>query len=296
MSPDNYCSKADPSVCSRHADGNITITSTYTDDTTGISLSHEEAERAKDELGWRYEVKDLGEADMILGIHVECNRDARTISISQCAYLKWVLKCFRMSDCNAKSTPLPLGITLSKDQSPKAQEDHKAMADKPYQEVLGSVMYAQIGTRPDLLYAVSTLSKYASNPRITHWQALMHVLQYIKAILHYKITYSRDKFKDLKMTGWVDADYRGDIDSQRSCMGYVFIQASGPMAWSAQYQLTVVFLTTEAEYMAVSRAAKQILWMYSEMEEVGYPQQKPGILYNDNSGAVALTKNTKHNS
>jgi hypothetical protein len=48
--------------------------------------------------------------------------------------------------------------------------------------------------------------------------------------------------------------------------------------------------------MAVSRAAKQVLWMYSEMEEVGYPQEKPGILYNDNSGAVALTKNTKHNS
>ena len=48
--------------------------------------------------------------------------------------------------------------------------------------------------------------------------------------------------------------------------------------------------------MAVSHAAKQILWMYSEMDEVGYPQKKPGILYNDNSGAVVLTKNTKHNS
>ena len=46
----------------------------------------------------------------------------------------------------------------------------------------------------------------------------------------------------------------------------------------------------------VSRAAKQILWMFSEMEEVGYPQEKPGVLYNDNTGAVALTKNTKHNS
>jgi hypothetical protein len=53
---------------------------------------------------------------------------------------------------------------------------------------------------------------------------------------------------------------------------------------------------TKAEYMAVSCTAKQILWMYSEMEEVGYPQEKPGILYNNNSKAVALTKNTKHNS
>ena len=114
--------------------------------------------------------------------------------------------------------------------------------------------------------------------------------------LHYKITYGGDHFKDLKPIGWVDADYGGDIDSWKSCTGYVFIQAGGPTAWSAQYQQTVALLTTEAEYMAVSHAAKQILWMYSEMEEVGYPQLKLGILYNNNSGAVALTKNTKHNS
>ena len=74
------------------------------------------------------------------------------------------------------------------------------------------------------------------------------------------------------------------------------MQAGGPTAWSAQYQPTAALLTTKAEYMAVSCAAKQILWMYLEMEEVGYPEEKPGILYNDNLGAVALTKNTKHNS
>ena len=170
------------------------------------------------------------------------------------------------------------------------------MADKPYQEVLGSIMYAQIGTQPDLLYAVSTLSKYVSDPGITHWQALMHVLRYIKATLHYKITYGGNNLNDLKPTRWVDADYGGDIDSQRSCTRYIFIQAGGLTAWSAQYQQTVALSTMEAEYMAVSRAAKQILWMYSEMEEVGYPQEKPGLLYNDNSGAIALTKNTKHNS
>ena len=82
-----YHLKADPSVRSRHANRNITITTTYTDDTTGISSSCEEAERAKEELGLNYEVKDLGEADMILGIHVERDRIAGTILISQRAYL-----------------------------------------------------------------------------------------------------------------------------------------------------------------------------------------------------------------
>jgi hypothetical protein len=71
-------------------------------------LSREEAERAKEELGWKYEVKDLGEADIILGIHVERDRQAGTILISQRAYFEQVLKCFGMSDCNTKLTPLPL--------------------------------------------------------------------------------------------------------------------------------------------------------------------------------------------
>ena len=71
------------------------------------------------------------------------------------------------------------------------------MADKPYQEVLRSVMYAQIGTQPDLSYTVSTLSKYASDPGVAHWQALMHILQYIKATLDYKITYGGNGFTSL---------------------------------------------------------------------------------------------------
>ena len=157
-------------------------------------------------------------------------------------------------------------------------------------------MYAQIGTHPDLSHAILTLSKYASNPGIAHWQALMHVLWYIEATLHYKITYSGDGFKDLGPVGWADADYGGDIDMRKLCTCYVFIQAGGPTAWSTQYQPTVALLMMEAKYIAVSQATKQILWMFSEMEEVGYAQEKLGVLYNNNSGTVTLTKNTKHNS
>ena len=90
-------------------------------------------------------------------------------------------------------------------------------------------------------------------------------------------------------------DYAGDLDDHRSCAGHVFVQAGGPTAWGSQYQPTVALSTTEAEYMALTRVMKQILWMYTAMDEVGYPQPKPAILYNDNSGAVLLTQNTKNN-
>jgi hypothetical protein len=166
-----------------------------------------------------------------------------------------------MADCNMKLTPLPLGVILTKDQSPKTQEDHIFMADKLYQEVLGSIMYAQIGTQPDLSYAVSTLSKYVSNLAIAHWHALMHVLQYIKATLNYKITYSGNGFKDLKPTRWVNASYGGDLDSQRSCAGYVFLQAGGLTAailtdsctFDDRSQVHGCFTSSQADFVVVFR-------------------------------------------
>ena len=179
--------------------------------------------------------------------------------------------------------------------APDTSEDRAFMADKPYRELLGSIMYAQIATRPDLSYAVSTLAKFASNPGRAHWNTLTHVLRYIKGSLDYRITYGGDN-KEIQPIGYVDVDYGGDLDSRRSCSGHVFIQAGGPTSWGTQYQPTVALSTTEAEYMALTRAMKQILWMYSAMDEIGYPQPRPGILWNDNAGAVLLSKNTKHNA
>jgi hypothetical protein len=255
----------------------------------------EGAIQAKGELGWKYETKDLGEANLVLGIRIDHDRSVGTISLSQEAYLKRVLARYGMTECASCSTPLPLGIELTKTQAPSMDEERHYMLDKPYREALGSVMYAQIATRPDLSYAVSTLSKFSSNPGKAHWLALMHVFQYIKGTLHFKIRYG-GKETSLTPYGYVDADYGGDRDTCRSCARHVFIQAGGPTAWGAQYQPTVALSTTEAEYMAMTRGAKQLLWMYSTMSEVGFPQPKPALLYADNAGAVALMKNTKHNA
>ena len=281
---------------SHNVNSEITITSTYTDDVTGISSSVAEAEKAWDELGLQYEVKDLGESRLILGIRIDCDRAAGMISLSQRAYIKRVLARHGMSDCNLRGTPLPTGIILNKSQAPTTEEDIYFMQDKPYRKVLGAVMYAEICTRPDISYTIATLSKFMLNPGPLHWVALMHVLQCLKGTLHYRIMYGGKGFTSLAPVGYVDADYAGDTDTRRSCAGHVFIQAGGLTAWGTQYQPTVTLSTTEAEYMSLTRSAKQVQWMYSAMDEVGFPQPKPAILKGDNRSANALAKNTKHNS
>lgn len=163
------------------------ITSTYTDDVMGISSTKAGGELVREELGWKYEVKNLGEANLVLGIRIDCDRDAGTITISQHAYLEHVLTCYGMTECSPRTTPLPLSIQLTKMQAPSTDLERHFMKDKPYHEVLGSVMYVQIATQLDLSYAVSTLSKFNLNPGKPHWVALMHILQYIKGTLDYKL-------------------------------------------------------------------------------------------------------------
>jgi hypothetical protein len=81
---------------------------------------------------------------------------------------------------------------------------------------------------------------------------LMHVLQYIKGTLDYKITYGGSGTTSFMLYEYVDADYGGDRDMRHSCSGHVFFMAGGPVAWGAKYQSTVALSTMEAEYMALT--------------------------------------------
>jgi hypothetical protein len=286
-----YKSLADPCVHSRVIGKEHTITSTYTDDIFGASSTREGAQKAKEEIEACFEIKDVGDLGYILGIRVEKDNKTGAISLSQEAYLRRILERFGMSHCNAKSTPLPSGITLCESDSPKTDDDRHYMKDKPYREALGSCMWAQVATRPDITYALSVLARFQANPGPAHWKAMLHLLAYLKGTLDYRITYHRGGSID--PIGYVDADYAGDLDTRRSTSGYVFLVAGGPVSWSAKRQATVALSTTEAEYMALTRAAQQALWMYSFMSEVGLKLEFPAILHGDNAASIALTLNTK---
>ena len=126
---------------------------------------------------------------------------------------------------------------------------------------------------------------------VDHWNALMHVIGYIKNTMDYGLTYSRDS--NLSPTAFVDADYGGCQDTRRSTSGYIFLMAGGPVTWSSKRQTSVALSTVEAEYVVMSRCAQQMVWMQSWLDEVDIEHSLPGLIKGDNCGAIALTKNTK---
>jgi hypothetical protein len=141
------------------------------------------------------------------------------------------------------------------------------------------------------LVTVSLLARFQSNPGKEHWNALMHVIGYIKNTLDFGLTYSHDY--ELSPYAFIDSDYGGCRDTWRLTSGYVFIMAGGAVSWSSKRQATIALSTVEAEYVAMSRCAQQMVWMHSWLQEVEIDFQAPGVIKGDNKGAITLTKNTK---
>jgi len=109
--------------------------------------------------------------------------------------------------------------------------------------------------------------------------------------MDYGLTYFRDD--DITPLAYVDADYGGCRDTRRSTSGYVFTMAGGAVTWSSKRQATVALSTVEAEYVAMSRCAQQMVWMHTWLEEVRVEHDVPGVIKGDSRGAIALVKNTK---
>ncbi|KAF7345159.1 Retrovirus-related Pol polyprotein from transposon TNT 1-94 [Mycena sanguinolenta] len=286
-------SRADPAIRLRLTDAGKSIMAVYTDDIRGLSTTAAAADDAQAGIKSAYRVTDVPRTSISLGMAIEYDQDAGVLSISSRAYLERVLERYGMSDCNPKSTPLPLGAPIIASKEPLSDHEREFMADKPYREAVGSIQHAANTTRPDLAFGVGRLATCVGNPRPEHWKATQHMLAYVKGTLDYKITYRRGGGSGIKPIGWVDSDYGSDLETRRSTSGEVFMMSGGPVSWSAKRQATVALSTVEAEYIALTRSAKQAMWMYSFLDELQMPQERPAILYGDNMGAAALAKDAK---
>ena len=130
-----YKSCANPQIRSRVLNDELTLTSTWTDDILGASSTAEGKKLAKSELGSSYEMKDMGEAKLILGMRITQNKNG-DVTLIQKAYSERMLECFKMNHCSPISTPLPPGTLLSIDNCPTTLQEVSEMAKIPYYKAL----------------------------------------------------------------------------------------------------------------------------------------------------------------
>ena len=129
----------------------------------------------KRRVGEHVEVTDLGELHWLLGIEVKRDRETCTISLSQRSYIDAIIRHFGLEDSKPISTPMDPNSKILTSHSPSTGAQYAAMRNVPYREAVGALMYAMLGTRPDISFAVTMVSKFSSNPGLTHWEAVKRI-------------------------------------------------------------------------------------------------------------------------
>jgi len=273
-----------------------TFVSWWVDDATSFGREDRLLE-LEDAFRQKYGISGEGPLTWTLNIRFDYQRKSRMIELMQEVYILKLAERFGVTGSRPISTPFAPGTILTADSCPKTEEEKDDMSSiRPqYMELVGSFLYLVSTTAPRIAYPTSVLAKYMSNPSRTHWNAARRVLQYLYHMRRVGITLGGD----LKLAGYSDTDWAGDRDDRKSTGTYIFKMGIGAVSWQSKKQSIMALSTTEAEYMALTQATKQAIWIRHFLEELG-AELDPIVIFGDNQGSLALARNdvfhqrTKH--
>ncbi|PKI36229.1 hypothetical protein CRG98_043381 [Punica granatum] len=196
---------------------------------------------------------------------MEIHQRDHGVFVCQRKYLKEILKRFGMEECRSASTPMNLKEKLQKG------DGAEAIDATAYRSLIGCLKYLT-ATRPDIMFAVSVLSRFMNCASQLHMIAAKRVVRYLKGTATFGIKFT--KGNQLKLNGFADSDWAGCVDDMRSTSGYCFTLGSGYFSWSSKKQEVVAQSTAEAEFMAATAAANQAIWMRKLLMDLGFQQKE----------------------
>nr|GEX04956.1 retrovirus-related Pol polyprotein from transposon TNT 1-94 [Tanacetum cinerariifolium] len=177
----------------------------YVDDMLIACKSKSEIEYTKGLLRKEFDMKELGPTRKILGMEIVRDRDNRTLKVSQSGYVQKILNNYKVDNGKSVSVPLGAHFKLYLKDCPLNDWDVERMSKVPYANVVGSLMYLMVCTRPDIAYVVSIVSMYLANTGKNHREAMKWILKYLKGTADVGLIYCRDQGKHADVDGFVDA-------------------------------------------------------------------------------------------
>eukprot|EP00253_Pinus_taeda_P014116 PITA_14116 len=273
--------EGEPTVYIKEKDGKLLIVVLYVDDVIFTGNDVCLIENFKSVMKEEFEMTDMGLLRYFLGIEVDQNENG--IFISQAKYVNEVLGRFNMQEYKAAINPTVMGLKLSKEDS------NKDFDPSLYKSIVGSLMYLT-ATRPDIMFAVSLISRFMERPKEAHWQAAKIIMRYVRGTKNFGMLYNVSEHSDL--VGYTNSDWAGSVDDRKSTSDYVFHMGSGAISWASKKQSIVALSTAEAEYEAATAAACQAVWMRRMLRSLGQERAKATVIFCDNRSAIALSKNS----
>jgi hypothetical protein len=247
----------------------------------------------KNFLSSHFDMKDLDEASYVLGIEIHQNRAQRVLGLSQKAYIEKMLIRYNMDKCSISPTPIQKGDKFNEDQCPKNDFERSKMENVPYASAVGSLMYAQVCTRPDLAFATGVFSRYQKNLGWAHWIGVKKSLRYCQGTKDYMLNYRRTN--DLAVECYTDADFAGDEDDRKSTSGYVYMLAWGAISWKSHKQGVTTAYTMRVESVSCYDATGQAVCLKNFIPgfKIADSISRPITMHCDNQAVVFFCANDK---
>jgi hypothetical protein len=288
-----FSTGADPCVYFSRDTPRLILT-IFVDD--GIICSHpsRRVEAMLESMGQAFNITK-GLLEVYVGLHIRRDQENRRLMLDQENYIRRVLVKYGFNEAKA--------LTVLAD--PNARLDYssgvdgKSASTYPYKEIIGSLFFAALGSRPDITYAVSFASKISERPQAVHCAAVSRIMRYLRGTHDLGIIFGMTN-RPNQLTAYCDADYAGDLDDRRSRNGVLMILNGGPVIWISRKQSCIAGSTTEAEYVAAHLASKEVVWLRRLLGDIGLAQMWPTTLHSNNQACIRLVHNpefhrrTKH--
>jgi hypothetical protein len=305
--------EADPCVFIKRDGDEFILAVVYVDDIFGVSNSTELISQFNREIKKRFEYKDLGEINKLLGTWVT-RRDDGSILVNCQREIEKLVEDYGMSRSKPAKSPAVKGLKLSPYQVGDERlgyEEHTL-----YQALVGSLLFIAISCRLDISTIISELGRFVADPTTTHWNAAMRVLRYLNGTSDMGLVYhplqSQSVSINLILVSFSDANW-AESNDRKSTSGMLvqLVDAQevsneeggvigNVLSYRSKRQECVALSSTESEYIAASQATQSIVWIRRLLDELGFGSEEPTVLYEDNTACIFiagdenLTQRTKH--
>ena len=283
-------SEGDHTLFIKHGnEGKVAILIVYVDDIVVTGNDVAEIQNLKKHLASSFDIKALGLLSYFLGIEVAYL--AVGIVLSQ--HVIDLLKDTGKLDCRPAVTPVDVNVKLKSEQHEKDFPVNKTS----FQRLIGRLLYLN-HTRPDIAFAVNSLSQFMNDPRESHQGAADRILAYLKGSIGQGLLFKRGSEPSIVI--YTDSDYAGSLDDSRSTSGYCSFIGGNLVTWRSKKQKEVSLSSAEAELRALKKGVSEGMWIKDILQDLCLLPSKGMTLYSDSKSAIAMAKNpvqherTKH--
>ncbi|GBM21371.1 Retrovirus-related Pol polyprotein from transposon TNT 1-94 [Araneus ventricosus] len=264
----------------------------YVDDIVVFSKSQSDLENSILNIKIKLEITELGPVRYLLGVNFE--RIGNSVYLHQNTYINKLKTRFKNLPRRRITLPLKVGCILPDRVKENEIIETELMRQIPYKTLIGCSSFIANRSRPDIAFAVNTMSQFCNGYTYHHWTIVVDILNYVFNTMYYKINLSDTR--NTRLTMYSDSSWGCKLNDRHSTSGYIMLFGNVPITWKSQKQKCIALSSMEAEFIALTESVKCIIWYSKILKELNLIDFRMPELYCDSQSAIHFSKNNIENS